>query len=682
MFSLNQLDVYFEQLKTLSKKHPKYLENIISQQIGEENELINKTNSLCPANLTSRNMKAEDIRKALDEGYADGNILKTLMCMNNSDFIFPTESAVGKTYKIRKEITDMNIIGEPSAFGIAATADIEKRNENSAIDNKRLFVVKVPQVIKKQNRIIHEYFVGVFALNNLKSYIPNFAFVLGIFRCSPPYIERKKLSGLGRDKKEKPLSFCQNDVQSKQSVYILYENITNSTTMHNYIKHCTTENFLNILVQITFALSLAYETYDFTHNDLHIDNVLIKELKEEITIPYKRKNGSFIYVKTKIVATIIDLERSHVKVNGKHFGYLLYELDILPNRAYPMYDIFKIVMFSLRIALMGDADYEVKEMKGVIDKQIIEQKVSYNVNIYNDFKDILYYFFTDYTGNNTAQLLESDFFDDTRYALPYMANIYDGNPEKFYDEVLVKLYNKKLSNFVSTTIENQKGSLYGCANTNSCMSIPDALQKYSHSDFDTIENAYDFYEVLTELSSNRNTDITLLQNIIVLGDKNYISYMNFLLTQRKELYDKIMKIAEIPYIMSLAGNNTPDHIKFSNVFLNEYRKYVASVVRTIDLMKTLITLDKIIETLNKYYPSQASIPISNNNFSFLDIEKDNIKNTNIMRKNINQFLRDIIIDLEYVSKLNKKQILKEHPEANWLFTTFETLEYAINILHP
>lgn len=676
MFSLKDVTNYFIDLDKKYTKHPSFMKDVVNKQLMEEQKLIYETNSLCPTNLTDRNMKAEDIRRALDQGYADGNILKSLMCMNNSEFMFPLDSSTGTSYKIRKDITDMNIIGAPSVFGLAATIDIEKRDpDDKTVDNKRLFVVKVPRNISDSIQILHEYFVGIFALNNLKSYIPNFAYVFGLFRCSPPYVD--KIGG----KKNKVLSFCQNDTDYKQSTYILYENITNSVVLNDFIKKCTPIQILNVLVQIIFTISMAYEMYEFTHYDLHIENVLIKELKDEIIIPYRRKNGSILYVRTKYIAVIIDLERAHVKVNDKHYGYLDAKCDVFPNRGFPMYDIFKILLFILNSAILGNNEFDYKEMKNVTDDLLLKKYPALNHEVYTQFKDLLRFFFTDYNGQNTAEILESRFYDMTRYAFPHDMTPFTGNPEFFYDDVLLKKYADKLDTFVSVTVPNNGVSIYGCANLGTCMNIPQALQKYTHADFNIINNAYDYYDIITELSSNRNTDVALLQEVINFGSQNYVTYMKFLLEERQKLIDEILKVSKVKEIMQLSSNNTPDKIKFDNVFLKKYRKYVATLVMTIDSIKTLINIEKIITSFNNYFKLQSNT-FGENGITYSNIDKDNKIQTDTMRKNINAHLLDLYKDLKYVETLNKKQVLKFNKEAGWLFETFKTLQYALSTLPP
>ena len=161
--------------------HRNFLEidKLIDNQRLRESEIIKRTNSHCPLEkLDDRTIRAEDIKKALQEGYGDANVLRSLMCLNNSLAMFPNGTSLGRSHKIREYIRGLRQIGSESVEGYAMVADIKgKMNEG-----KDLLVVKSPRRIDAALRAnqIHEYFIGVFGTNRMRSLIPNFAFILGL----------------------------------------------------------------------------------------------------------------------------------------------------------------------------------------------------------------------------------------------------------------------------------------------------------------------------------------------------------------------------------------------------------------------------------------------------------------------------------------------------------------------
>jgi hypothetical protein len=83
--------------------------------------------------------------------------------------------------RLRTYITQLQQIGDPSIEGYAL-------NANS------LFVIKAPRNPQNDD-ILHEAVVGL-QLNRLRELIPNFMYVYGLARCSPPVLEDKTSSYL------------------------------------------------------------------------------------------------------------------------------------------------------------------------------------------------------------------------------------------------------------------------------------------------------------------------------------------------------------------------------------------------------------------------------------------------------------------------------------------------------
>src|SRR5699024_1716601 len=132
-----------------------------------------------------------------------------------------------------------------------------------------------------------------------------FAYVLGIFECSSPHVLNEKV-----------ISFCQNNKRNVVN-YIIYEKI-NGIVLSEFIIDKDEEVILNILTQLILALGVAYEKYEFTHYDLHSNNIIVRELDEEVEIKYTIE-GKDYFVVTKYIPTIIDYGRSFIRVDGNPF---------------------------------------------------------------------------------------------------------------------------------------------------------------------------------------------------------------------------------------------------------------------------------------------------------------------------------------------------------------------------
>lgn len=168
-------------------------------------------------------------------------------------------------------------------------------------------------VKKSNNEMIHEMLVGLYVTNSLKKYIPNFAYLY---------------AGIANTNE------------------IIYENVFNNITLRQYIKKCSASQFLNIYMQLVYALKWAYIQFDYTHYDLHNDNVIVKTTEPK-QILYYTENGKE-YLQTESIATIIDFSSSHFKLSERHFGKGGYEkYSIYSYKSNIFHDLYKILMFSL-----------------------------------------------------------------------------------------------------------------------------------------------------------------------------------------------------------------------------------------------------------------------------------------------------------------------------------------------
>lgn len=130
------------------------------------------------------------------------------------------------------------------------------------------------------NRVINECFIGYFGLNQLNS--KNFAKIIGFQVTGCPEAE---------------LDF--NRYRGKTCVYAMYEHVE-GPTFYKYLNSRGFEDVPRILMDIFNALYAASELVDFTHYDLHLENIIIQE-------------GTPV---------IIDYGLSHIKYQGYDYGRL------------------------------------------------------------------------------------------------------------------------------------------------------------------------------------------------------------------------------------------------------------------------------------------------------------------------------------------------------------------------
>lgn len=270
--------------------------------------------------------------KKLDDLMVNDGVYDHIFQENLTKILNSMDSRIFKNW-VRK----IKIIGEPSANGIAMEASTES-------DNK-LFILKVAKKNDQRsvNEMIHECFIGIYALNNIRQYVPNFTWTYGMLSCTKPILRGKEI-----------ISWC---VPTKNENYLILENIRGATPLSKFINTCTTSEYLQVFLQILNALTFAHKHYGFTHSDLHDANILVRKLKHKIAIPCY--NGGYII--TDLIAFVIDYGQSFVYYKGKPEGYGKYKGDkksdyissLEPN---PAIDSHKMLMFTATTAAVNKRD--------------------------------------------------------------------------------------------------------------------------------------------------------------------------------------------------------------------------------------------------------------------------------------------------------------------------------------
>jgi len=216
-----------------------------------------------------------------------------------------------------------------SSYGAIYSTDFKKI--------KDITIIKIPTT---DEPLLHELFIGIFGANDLRKYVPNFVWTYGGFKCSMPIDDGKNV-----------ISYCRDTGTLYD--YLLLENII-GISVQDFIEYNTADQFIALYLQLLYALYKAYKEIDFTHYDLHIDNTLIKTSNDLKSIYCETENGNE-WCNTTNIIMIFDFGRSHMKLNGRDYGYYYHNnRGISANRAFPMHDAYKFLCFSLNQMLDND----------------------------------------------------------------------------------------------------------------------------------------------------------------------------------------------------------------------------------------------------------------------------------------------------------------------------------------
>ena len=118
-------------------------------------------------------------------------------------------------------------------------------------------------------------------------------------------------------------------------------------TFSKFLVNCSYSDYTNILVQVFFALQVAYEKCDYTNYDLQGDNIIISQLEQKVQIKFEFKNTT-VYLTTDKLATVKDSSCAHVLDGKVHHGYYMYgrhgSLGVKHDSSYPFYDIYSLII--------------------------------------------------------------------------------------------------------------------------------------------------------------------------------------------------------------------------------------------------------------------------------------------------------------------------------------------------
>jgi len=331
-----------DRLYKLSKTKNNQLRNDEKKQFLEEDELT-KSGSACRKSTLDKiafgmnNLDEIMLKNEISTRFYSPATMIAAMCVTDSTFYVPNNS-LGTLLKLKKWIHSLKKIGADSTAGVALKADLGPA--------EGMFILKAPQGDKADSsELIHEMMIGMYGTNKLRSTIPNFSYIYGGFSCASPILN---------DNNE-VVSWCTG--KDKESVtYTIYENIAPAIDWEEYVEKCSGEEFVSAYLQVLYALAEAVKQIDFTHYDLHWNNVLMREYPSEsgyFQIKYNTENGEE-YLVTDRIATIIDYGRSHIAYKGKHYGdYTGLFYSVYPDRSHPFNDAYKLLMFTIIAAWEG-----------------------------------------------------------------------------------------------------------------------------------------------------------------------------------------------------------------------------------------------------------------------------------------------------------------------------------------
>lgn len=240
-------------------------------------------------------------------------------------------------------------------------------------------MIKSPVRLQDQS-LIHEAFVGIYALNQLRKRVSNFTYTLGMTTCSPLFV---------RSLDRRAVSVCD---ASGTVQYLLLENLARkaedgtdlSRSLRSALKNdLTSTEYLGIFSQLLYALNYAYNEVGFIHHDLHPGNILLlakDKKKSNIWIKTVDVDNADAYIQSRELAVILDFGLSRIELNAiegntsilKAYSPNLPGAGIRRDRSVKLFDLYKIIISNGSIVSSGLArdpdNYRLQSLYQTLDK--------------------------------------------------------------------------------------------------------------------------------------------------------------------------------------------------------------------------------------------------------------------------------------------------------------------------
>lgn len=232
------------------------------------------TNLMLPMTPISQAFVAT-VKSGQDAAYYDGQNALLGVNPNNP----PIDQAGGNTIAARRH-------------NRAATARAALEGKRTYAANNRKFLTNLFKIRKSVDlRMFNDIKIG-YILNELRNLTPAFVYQYSHINC----------------RHDENQAMCQEG-----EIYSINEYVDNTKTLRSWIASdlLTPKEVDLIIFQVVYAMALTMK-YKFVHNNLNFDNIIVQQLPYEVEIPIYRENSLLLWLKTDLVARIINYKDAEV----------------------------------------------------------------------------------------------------------------------------------------------------------------------------------------------------------------------------------------------------------------------------------------------------------------------------------------------------------------------------------
>jgi hypothetical protein len=400
------------------------------------------------------------------------------------------------------------------------------------------------------NSFLHEFLIGIYSINGLRNFIPNYNYTFGIKNETTPEIN---------------LIMEYIDGITFQNYLIKIINLDFDINIFN--------EFILIYIQIMLSLHIGQEQLLFTHYDLHCKNVMIKTLNKEQDLYYPTLKETYIIKNIKKYPVILDYGHSSCesfkdfkdRISLKHY------MAIFGKYRYynPAYDAHELNI-SIKMIL--------KHFKPR------EGKIGHMIHLFITFLIKLYYNFQIDNPDNPIDYIDDKYFKDNHgNFFKKFLHEYIFRPSLFIVDFIKFLNNYRKSNSININLDiiDDKSRI----EIISCCFIKNPLKPFKHSKLFLYNFHYPYKESLKDeriinlreivyqldslIKHNKdyyyrwNHDLKTIPNLYFLEKDNITNlnlYINFKLIERDEIkwsWDQFMEFYYL--IKNFIENNNVIH---------------------------------------------------------------------------------------------------------------------------
>lgn len=175
-------------------------------------------------------------------------------------------------------LTVKTIFPKPGKQGLVGIMESE--------DGKQ-FVFKISQYV---NYLVHHELTVMKSLNSISDYCPHFCRAIGSIMCS---VDPKK--------KKEGNPFIIDSTYSVEKEVMLTEYLNSSYKLYNYIisPKISEDILFSTVKQVLLAISIAQRKRQFTHYDLHSNNIMMKKCSKDLVFLYVLDENNQFCVATR-----------------------------------------------------------------------------------------------------------------------------------------------------------------------------------------------------------------------------------------------------------------------------------------------------------------------------------------------------------------------------------------------